>query len=67
MSRDGKTGTLEEVLERVYDVYMNRHVEDWTVKRFLMRLKHEDSTQVFNEEDADNLLKSLRRHKKEHE
>ena len=59
------SGTLEEVLAKMYDLYMENRIDDTSAKWFLMRLKHEDGTRVFNEEDADKLLESLRRDKKE--
>lgn len=61
------TGTLEEVLARLFDLYMENRISDESAKWFLMRLKHEDGTFVFAEEDADKLLKTLRRDKTKYE
>ena len=54
------SGTLEEVLAKLYDLYMENRIDDTSAKWFLMRLKHEDGTFVFAEEDADKILVTLR-------
>ena len=54
------SGTLEEVLAKLYDLYMENRIDDTSAKWFLMRLKHEDGTFVFAEEDADKMLVTLR-------
>ena len=57
MSNDMK-GTLEEVLNKVYEIYMNTNVTDESVGRYLYL------TGAFSMEEVTKLVDMLRRDKK---
>ena len=60
-----KTGTLEEVMEKLYDLYLENRIGDVDAKHYLLLLRHEDAEHVYTPEDADALLELLRRDKEE--
>ena len=50
---EGQKGTLEEVLDRTYDLYVHGNVSNITVRRYLRGLE------VFTEEGIDLLMSML--------
>ena len=61
------TGTLEEVIGKLFDLYVEGRIEDDTAKRYLLLLRNPDNEKTFSEEDADALLDMLRADKEEAE
>lgn len=59
------SGTLEEVLEKVFELNMENRMDEATTERFLLRLKHEDNTFVFNGDDVIKMLDLLKKAKEE--
>ena len=49
-----ETGTLEEVMGKTYDLYMNNHVSDYSLKRFLRKME------VFREAEILKLVEILK-------
>ena len=49
------TGTLEEVMGKVFELYMGQDVSDYSVKRFLKKMN------VFREEEILNLVEMLQK------
>lgn len=61
------TGTLEEVLSKLFDLYLENRMGDDTARRYLLLLRNPDNERTFSEEDADRLLDMLRENKYEAE
>jgi len=59
------TGTFDEVMEKLYTLYLENRIEDVGVVRYLLLLRHEDAEPVYTQEDVDALLELLRRDKEE--
>jgi len=59
------TGTLNEVLEKVYDLYIEGRIEDISVKNYLAFLRDVNGERVFSDKDIDYLVDILRRDKQE--
>ncbi len=58
------TGTLDEVLSKLYELYMESRIEDDVVRRYLLLLAHPDGNKVFGKIDAEKLLRRLKKDKK---
>ena len=56
-----ETGTLEEVMEKVYDLYMKNTVTDFSLKRFLKKMG------IFREAEILKLVETLKRGKEEND
>ena len=56
-----ETGTLEEVMEKVYDLYMKNTVTDFSLKRFLKKME------VFREAEILKLVEILKKEKEEND
>ncbi|MCK4528899.1 hypothetical protein KAW18_16135 [candidate division WOR-3 bacterium] len=61
------TGTLEEVLSKLFDLYLENRMEDAPARRYLLLLRNPNNEHTFSEEDADRLLDMLREDKYEAE
>lgn len=57
------TGTLDEVLSKLYELYVDNRMNDDAVHRYLLLLTHPDGSKVFGDEDAEKLLKQLKKDK----
>ena len=54
-------GTLEEVMGKVYDLYMGNTVSDYSLKRFLKKME------VFREAEILHLVEILKKEKEEND
>ena len=61
------TGSLEQVLGKLFDLYLENRIEADAAKRYLLLLRNPDNEQTFSEKDADRLLDMLRENKYEAE
>ena len=61
------TGTLEEVIGKLFDLYLENRIEAVAAKRYLLLLRNPSGEQTFSEEDADRLLDMLLADKEEAE
>ena len=61
----GTKGSFEEVIGRIYDLYMGSRVKDIFIKRYLFNLRDEKAEYVFSMEDVDKLFKMLQRDREE--
>lgn len=59
------TGTLDKVLGKLFDLYVENRIEDDPTKRYLLLLRNPDEEKTFSEEDADRILDMLREAKYE--
>ena len=59
------TGTLEECMGKLYELYMENRIDQRTTEFYLLRLKHEDGTAVFGTEEITELIGILNRDKRE--
>ena len=53
------TGTLDEVLEKLYELFMENRINVDNTIWFLSSLKHENGEVVFGNEDVLNLVNML--------
>jgi hypothetical protein len=53
------SGTLEEVLEKIYELFMENRINVDNTIWFLSRLKHENGEAVFGKEDALKVVNML--------
>lgn len=61
------TGTLGEVIGKLFDLYVERRIEDDAAKQYLLLLRNPDNEKTFSEEDADRLVDMLQADKEEAE
>ena len=61
------TGTLDEVLSKLFDLYLENRIGDAPARRYLLLLRNPNNEHTFSEEDADRLLDMLREDKYEAE
>lgn len=61
------TGTLDKVLSKLFDLYLENRIGDAPARRYLLLLRNPNNEQTFSEEDADRLLDMLREDKYEAE
>lgn len=59
------SGSLGECMEKIYELYMQNRVTDRNTLWYLQRLRHENGEAVFDKEDTEKLLKTLKKDKKE--
>ena len=59
------TGSLEECMAKLYDLYVDGRILSDGVIRYLLLLKHENGEKVFNELHAEILLERLIKAKEE--
>lgn len=59
------SGTLDECMGKLYELYMEHRIEDKAVHHYLLLLKHENGEKVFGEEDVIKMLNTLRKHRNE--
>lgn len=57
------TGSLEEVLGKTHDLYMENRMTDECVRSYLATLKHENGEKVFGSEDIDKMMSILKKDK----
>jgi hypothetical protein len=53
------SGSLGEVMGRVYELFMENRISVGSTIWFLSRLKHEDGAKVFSEKDVSILVNKL--------
>lgn len=58
-------GTLDEVLKRLFDLYMENRIDVLNTEYFLTMLKHPNGELVFGPEDIVQMLELLRKAKEE--
>ena len=58
-------GTLDEVLEKLYDLYVEGRIDEPNTEYFLSMLKHPDGELVFGVEDIVKMLDMLQKAKEE--
>lgn len=58
-----RKGTLEEVLGKIYDYYMERDVEEKWLYRFLSQMKEENGSRTFGSKQIRKLMGMLKRDK----
>ena len=54
------TGTLDEVLSKLYELYIDNRMNDSSTLLYLGMLKHPNGELVFNKEDALQILEKLK-------
>lgn len=59
------TGTLEEILEKLFDLYMQGRIDELNTEYFLSQLKHENGELVYGAIDIVKMLDMLQRAKEE--
>lgn len=59
------SGSFEECMEKIYELYMQNRVTYQTTLWYLERLRHENGETVFNKEDAEKLLEMLKKDKED--
>ena len=60
-------GTLDEVLEKLYDLYVDNRIDEANTEYFLSMLKHPNGELVFGVEDVVKMLDMLQKAKLEKE
>ena len=58
-------GTLDEVLVRTFELYIENRLTNESTFGYLLLLKHEDGSMVFDKEDVLKLIKMLQKYKLE--
>ena len=61
------SGTLEEVLAKLFDLYIENRIDDKNSTSFLFRLHHPNGERVFSAEDIVKVLDMLQEAKIAHE
>ena len=59
----GMSGTLEEVLAKLFDLYLENRIDDKNTEYFLFRLHHPNGERVFAAEDIVKMLDMLQKAK----
>ena len=58
------SGSLEEVLASLYDLYMQGRIDDLNAHYFLSKLHHDNGETVFGAEDIVKMMKMLQEARK---
>ena len=61
------SGSLEDVLASLYDLYMQGRIDDLNAHYFLSKLHHDNGETVFGAEDIVKMMKMLQKAKEETE
>lgn len=60
-----RTGTIDGVLGKLWDLYIGNRIKDISVERYLLLLRNDKAEQIFSQEDVNQLLEVLRADKYE--
>ena len=59
------SGSLNECLEKLYELYVEDRISYESAEWYLIRMRHEDGSQVFSKTDANKMLEMLEKAKDE--